>query len=118
MTCAILVLPRPPRSCYLLGATDVSRLAERPRSGLALTRRARPRSWDSEETAPSKADGFTVRRRPHQLRASELGGYGQGGLADGLLFRHGCVIAFSGATCRVVSAGQVGGLAFTAQAAV
>jgi len=32
----------------------------------------------------------SVRRRPHQLHVSDLGGYALDGLADGLLFRHGC----------------------------
>ena len=42
-------------------------------------------------TNVGEADGFTVRRRGHPLRASELGRCALKGLADGLLFRPGCV---------------------------
>jgi hypothetical protein len=38
-----------PRGCPPLAVADVPRLATRPRSGLALTRRTRPRSCPSEE---------------------------------------------------------------------
>jgi hypothetical protein len=43
-----------------------------------------------EPECPTGGSGFTERRQSHQLHASELAGHTVGGLADGLLFRHGC----------------------------
>jgi hypothetical protein len=42
--------PHPPRSCRPLAGGAGSRLAQRPRSGLALTRWIRPRSWEARRT--------------------------------------------------------------------
>lgn len=49
MNSLTLLLPRPPRSCQPLAVADVSRLAKRPRSGVAWIRRTRPRQSCSEE---------------------------------------------------------------------
>jgi hypothetical protein len=44
--------------------------------------------------APPSGSGFTVRRRPHRLHTSDLGGYNPKSPVDGLLFRHGCESLF------------------------
>jgi hypothetical protein len=77
-TCAdprAVLLPVLLDSCIPRAVAAVSKLAKRPRSGLALTRRTRPRQSSSEEdTASLEGSGYEVSDQPER-RSGGMPGY-------------------------------------------
>lgn len=60
LLCVPCISPRTPHSCPPLAVAAVSRLAKRPRSSLALTRRTRPRQSCSEEDGTGQSGAWPV----------------------------------------------------------